>query len=150
STPARPSGTAGNSTGLSRGSENLSNSTGLGQGRGTGITELGSQPIIEASATSAGVVGFGREPIFFHLDEDEHALIPAGQIATQKLHPSGDTIVEVQLHRLRLGPGDAQQFGRFASGGIYLDMQQQAQAARQGALAAQAAPTMPLASSILS
>ncbi len=133
--------------------ESLSNSTGLGQNSGTGISTLSSQPVIEASATSAGVAGFGREPMFFHLDEDQHTLIPAAQVPTQKLHPSGDTIVELRLHRLRLSPADTQQFGRFASGGIYLDMQQPQQAqhaAGQQPATSQPATSMPLAASILS
>jgi hypothetical protein len=148
---ARPSN--GIPGGAGRQIESLSNSNGLGQNHGTGISTLGSQPVIEASATSAGVAGFAREPMFFHLDEDQHALIPAAQVPTQKLHPSGDTIVELQLHRLRLSPADTQQFGRFASGGIYLDMQQPQAAqhpAGQTAAAAQPTPSMPLASSILS
>jgi len=151
--PARPSAGRSNSSsagsiGASRQPESLSNRTGLGQNQGTGLSELGNrQPIIEASATNAGVVGFGREPVFFHLDDDQHALISASEVPTKMLHPSGDTIVELQLNRLRLSPGDAQQFERFASGGIYLDMQQQQQSAK--ATAAQAATSMPLASTIL-
>ncbi len=151
--PARPpasqsgSSSAG-SIGSSRQPESLSNRTGLGQKQDTGLSELGNrQPIIEASATNAGVVGFGREPVFFHLDDDQHALISASEVPTKMLHPSGDTIVELQLNRLRLSPGDAQQFERFASGGIYLDMQQQQQPAK--APSAQAATSMPLASTIL-
>jgi len=150
---ARPStgqslGSSPISTGSARQPESLSNPTGLGQNKGTGLSELSNrQPIIEASATNAGVVGFGREPVFFHLDEDQHALISASEVPTQKLHPSGDTIVELRLNRLRLSPGDAQQFERFASGGIYLDMQQQQQQAKT--TAAQASAQMPLASTIL-
>ncbi len=91
-----------------------------------GSIELGSsQPIISGTAASAGVTGFGREPLFFYLDEDEHALVPAVEVPRQKLHPSGDTMLDLQMDRLRLSPGDAMQFRRFASGGIYLDMQQQ-------------------------
>jgi len=146
--PGPPAGSSGIITSPGRGAESLSNSTGLGQPRGTGIADLSSQSVIEASATSAGVAGFGREPMFFHLDDDQHALVPAAQAPTQKMHPSGDTIVELQLQRLRLSPADANQFEKFASGGIYLDMQQHGQAQSQGAQ--QAAPTMPLASSILS
>ncbi len=93
---------------------------------GAGAVELGSaQPIIEATPVSAGLSGFGREPLFFYLDEDEQALVPAVEVPTRKLHPSGDTMVDLQMNRLRLSPADASQFGRFASGGIYLDMQQQ-------------------------
>ena len=136
------------STGTARQPESLSNPTGLGQNKGTGLSELSNrQPIIEESAISSGVVGFGREPVFFHLDEDQHALIPASEVPTKMLHPSGDTIVELRLNRLRLSPGDAQQFERFASGGIYLDMQQQQQQAKTPA--AQAPAGMPLASTIL-
>lgn len=151
--PARPSAgqsssSSAGSIGSSRQPESLSDRTGFGQKKGSGLSELGNkQPIIEASATSAGVVGFGREPVFFHLDEDQHALISGSEVPTKMLHPSGDTIVELQLKRLRLSAGDAQQFERFASGGIYLDMQQQQQPAKTPA--AQAATTMPLASTIL-
>jgi len=151
--PARPSAgrsssSSASSIGSSRQPESLSDRTGLGQNKGSGLSELSNrQPIIEASATNAGVVGFGREPVFFHLDDDQHALISASEVPTKMLHPSGDTIVELQLNRLRLSPGDAQQFERFASGGIYLDMQQQQQSAK--ATAAQAATSMPLASTIL-
>lgn len=144
----RSSGSSAGSIGSSRQPESLSNRTGLGQSQSTGASELGNrQPIIEASATNAGVVGFGREPMFFHLDDDQHALISASEVPTKMLHPSGDTILELQLNRLRLSPGDAQQFERFASGGIYLDMQQQQQPAKTPA--AQAATSMPLASTIL-
>jgi len=151
--PARPSAGSSNSSagsiGSSRQPESLSNRTGLGQKQDTGLSELSNrQPIIEASATNAGVVGFGREPVFFHLDDDQHALISASEVPTKMLHPSGDTIVELQLNRLRLSPGDAQQFERFASGGIYLDMQQQQQQQAKTP-AAQAATSMPLASTIL-
>ena len=147
--PARPSGgSAVVSPAPGRQPESLSNPIGLGQSRDSGLTELSNkQPMIESSATSAGVVGFGREPMFFHLDEDQHELISASEVPTQKLHPSGDTIVELQLNRLRLSPGDAEQFQRFASGGIYLDMQQQQLPTK--APAAQAAASMPLASTIL-
>ncbi len=145
----RPSNSSAGSIGASRQPESLSNRTGLGQNQNTGLSELGNrQPIIEASATNAGVVGFAREPVFFHLDDDQHALISASEVPTKMLHPSGDTIVELQLNRLRLSPGDAQQFERFASGGIYLDMQQQQQQPAK-APAAQAATSMPLASTIL-
>ena len=135
------------STGSGRQPESLLNRTGLGQNTGTGLSELSNKtPIIEASATNAGVVGFGREPVFFHLDDDQHALISGSEVPTKMLHPSGDTIVELRLNRLRLSPGDARQFERFASGGIYLDMQQQQQAKTS---AAQTPAGMPLASTIL-
>jgi|SRR5579872_1219307 len=136
------------STGSGRQPESLSSRTGLGQNKGTGLSELSNrQAIIEESATNAGVAGFGREPMFFQLDEDQHALISGSEVPTKTLHPSGDTIVELRLNRLRLSPGDAQQFERFASGGIYLDMQQQQQQAKT--TAAQSPAGMPLASTIL-
>jgi len=77
------------------------------------------------AAARADYGGYGREPFFLYLDEDEHALIPAQDLKKEKLHPSGDMSVDVLMERLRFNAADRLQFEKFSSGGIYLDVQQQ-------------------------
>lgn len=68
--------------------------------------------------------GYGREPIFYYLDEKENALIPAKELDTKKLQPTGDFKIDWTLQKLRLNSEDNQAFSRYASGGFYLDFQQ--------------------------
>ena len=75
--------------------------------------------------TRADYGGYGREPFFLYLDEDEHALIPAQDLKKEKMHLSGDMSVDVGMERLRFNAADRVLFEKFSSGGIYLDVQQQ-------------------------
>ena len=68
--------------------------------------------------------GYGREPIFFYLDEKENTLIPAKELDTKHLQATGDMKIDWSLQKLRLNADDNQQFAKFASGGFYLDFQQ--------------------------
>ena len=81
----------------------------------------------QKSGRQAGPGGdFSREPIFLHYDEKEQALVTSDQIDRKALLDSGDAEVDFQLQRLRLNSQDERHFARYASGGIYLEMAQQA------------------------
>jgi hypothetical protein len=131
---ARPSGQPSGSTGSRSGTELMSSET------------TGSPVGLPDTASHADYGGYGREPFFLYLDEDEHALIPAQDLKKETLHPSGDMAVDVAMERLRFNAADRIQFDKFSSGGIYLDVQQQHPQQKQ-----QAAPMLPnaLASSVL-
>ena len=77
-----------------------------------------------ARAINAGNSGYGREPIFYFLDEKENTLIPAKELDTKRLQPTGDFKIDWSLQKLRLNGEDNQQFSHYASGGFYLDFQQ--------------------------
>jgi hypothetical protein len=68
--------------------------------------------------------GYGREPLFYFLDEKAAKLIPAKEIDDKNLMPGGDTKIEWSMQKLRLNPDDQKQFARYSSGGIYMDFQQ--------------------------
>jgi hypothetical protein len=68
--------------------------------------------------------GLAREPFFFHVDDDDKVLIPAEEVDDKKLLATGDAKVELQLARLRLNTADQAVFGKFNTGGIYIDLQQ--------------------------
>jgi len=82
--------------------------------------------------TAGGETSINREPIFLHWDEDQKTLIPVGEIAKTKLLPDGDAQVDVTMDRLRLNSEDEGHFASFASGGIYMDMQQHPELAASG------------------
>lgn len=67
-----------------------------------------------------------REPAFYHVDNSDFALIAGHKIDAKKLIPSGDVKVSFNLARLRLNATDTETFKKFTSGGIYLDMGQNA------------------------
>ena len=69
-------------------------------------------------------VGYGREPLYYFLDEKAGKLINARDIDDKHLMPAGDTKVEWSLQQLRLNEADHKQFERYSSGGLYLDFQQ--------------------------
>jgi hypothetical protein len=73
---------------------------------------------------NAANAGYGREPIFYYLDEKENTLIPAKELDTKRLQPTGDLKIDWSLQKLRLNTEDNQQFSHYASGGFYLDFQQ--------------------------
>jgi hypothetical protein len=70
------------------------------------------------------VSDFGREPLFLHHDPKDNVLLTPDQITPDKLMASGATDVSFQLTRMRLNDADNLKFKDYASGGIYLDMQQ--------------------------
>ncbi len=72
------------------------------------------------------VSDFGREPLFLHHDPKDNVLLTPDQITPDKLMASGATDVSFQLTRMRLNDADNLKFKDYASGGIYLDMQQTA------------------------
>jgi hypothetical protein len=67
-----------------------------------------------------------REPAFYHVDNTDFALVAGHKIDSKKLIPSGDVKVSFNLARLRLNATDTETFKKFTSGGIYLDMGQNA------------------------
>ena len=65
--------------------------------------------------------GYGREPLFYYLDEKENTLIPAKELDTKKLQATGDMKIDWSLQKLRLNAEDNKQFAHFASGGFFPD-----------------------------
>lgn len=68
--------------------------------------------------------GYGREPLFYYLDEKAGKLVPAKEIDDKNLMPAGDTKIEWSMQQLRLNGEDQKQFAHYSSGGFYLDFQQ--------------------------
>ncbi len=75
---------------------------------------------------TAANAGYGREPLFYFLDEKAGKLIPAKELEDQRLMPAGDTKIEWSMQQLRLNSDDHKQFKNYSSGGIYMDFQQHA------------------------
>ncbi len=70
----------------------------------------------------------GREPLFLHHDPDQNKLITTDQIPPEKLLSASATDVTFQLVRMRLNDDDDAKFRSYTSGGIYVELQQNAQA----------------------
>jgi hypothetical protein len=77
---------------------------------------------------------YGSEPLLMYVDEAQGVLVPARELPPAALLPHGDTQAEMQVGRLRLNDDDQSHFDAFASGGLYLDVQQKPATARSAAL----------------
>lgn len=78
----------------------------------------------ETRGLTAVNAGYGREPLFYYLDEKAGKLIAAKDIDDKNLMPAGDTKIEWSMQKLRLNADDQKQFAHYSSGGFYLDFQQ--------------------------
>jgi hypothetical protein len=87
-------------------------------------TVLGGDKSRGRQQNGPSVSDYGREPLFLHHDPKDNVLLTPDQITPDKLMASGATDVNFQLTRMRLNDTDNTKFKDYASGGIYLDMQQ--------------------------
>jgi len=84
--------------------------------------QLGGTVVINRDA-NAPPATFEREPFLFYYDAKAHELVPATDV--KPTLKSGDAQVSMTVSRYRLNKDDQATFGRYESGGMYLDVQQQ-------------------------
>jgi hypothetical protein len=77
---------------------------------------------------------YGSEPLFLYVDDKENRVVPAQDIRPEALLAAGDTVVEMQVGRLRLNKDDQARFDDFSSTGLYLDVQQKSSSAADNPL----------------
>src|SRR5579871_5363454 len=82
--------------------------------------QLGGDPVVMRGAAPPS---FEREPYLFYYDEKAKSLVPATDV--KPTLKTGDAQLNMSVARYRLNSDDQAVFSRYASGGMYLDVQQQ-------------------------